>query len=73
MDEAKWHRRQNVLDEIGGALRHASPEARRAKAAAFARERDESLLVALLTLKPGKPSESNAIQVQLELVAHERG
>ena len=58
MDEAKWHRRQNVLDEIGGALRHASPEARRAKAAAFARERDESLLVALLTFEDNPANES---------------
>jgi antirestriction protein len=52
---------------------HSTPyaaEARGAEAATFVRERDESLLVAPLTVEASS-AEQAAVQVSLELVAHE--
>lgn len=61
------HGRQHGLDEIRGGLTHATPEAGRAEATAFAAERHEVLLDARVALHAREAAaEQSAVEVSVE-------
>lgn len=64
---------QNVVDPVGGALRHAPAHARRTEPSPAATERDQLSLLTARTGKHGKASRKHSARdVAFELIAHER-
>ena len=58
-----------MIGEMGGELGHAASVARRADPPALARERDQSLVAAVLAASPGEPvGEDAAAQVGAEVL-----
>jgi hypothetical protein len=68
------HLGQHTLHEVGGGRGHAPAGARRAKSATLAGKGHKTPLVALLALEVGEASaEQAAVEVAVELLAHETG
>jgi hypothetical protein len=68
------HDRKHMVDQVRRALRHAPAPAARTDCAAFAREGDEQILVATITLEASEPArEEPAPEKVLEFLFDEAG
>ena len=68
------YRRQHVLDEMAGCLRHSPAETRGAESPAPTAERHELTLAAVVAAEQREaPRQQATREIPVELVAHERG
>lgn len=64
--------RQHPINEVGSRIRHAPPGTRWAKTATFARERDQTVIAAVLAANAKKAIRKDAAtEVGIEFAANE--